>query len=246
MSIMDMFRTLSGNQAAQQPVQTATNAPATAQTQPGQNPPANSLELPASQQQAQTQVSPLDEFQKLWENDPNTANQKFDPNSLFSIDQSKMDQALASVDFTSGIKQEDLQAVVAGGEGAVAALANLLNGVGRQVLAANTKVGANMIQSAVGKVDSGLDQRINGQVRLSQVHTQLTQDNPALSSPAVAPLVELMKQQFTTKYPTASPQEIAQLTTRYFTEVGNAFTGKPNADSPESGGGETDWAKYIS
>lgn len=244
-----MFRNLSqatqANQQPQQPVQTATNAPATVQPQPGQGSPANSMELPASQTQ-QAEVSPLAEFEKLWETDPNAPTQKFDPTTLFNLDQAKMDAALQQVDFTSGIKPEELQAVVSGGEGAVQALAGLLNKVGRQALAANTKVGANMIQAALGKVDGGLDSRIQNQVKLSQVQSSLMQDNPALSSPAVAPLVELMKQQFTAKYPTASPQEIAQLAIRYVSEVGNAFAGKPASQESSDSGGEIDWGKYIS
>lgn len=247
MSIMDMFKNLGGaaaqqqQQQQQQPVQTPQNNPAGVTPQPGQQPPQNGFQAP----EGNKEVSPLDAFNELWKNDPNQNAEQFNPSNLFQLDPAKINQALQQVDFTKSIAPDELQAVAAGGEAAVAALANILNKASRETMGAATTATAKMIEAAMTKAQGSLDSTIKNQVKMQQVSSQLLDNNPALAHPAVAPVVELMKQQFTQKFPNATPQEIANMAKQYVSDMAGAFAGKPTQTEDASTNKEPDWNAFF-
>lgn len=246
MNIMDMFgRQKATEQAAQQQQQaphTTQNNPASAAPQPGQGPAPKTFEAPAGQ--PAKEVSPLDQFEGLWKNEPQNNGQEFDPSKLFSMDPAKMQEALGQVDFTKGISQEEMQAIQQGGEGAMAALASMLNKVSRETMQASMSVNAKMVEKAMTQAQGSINGLVDRQVKLHSVSSQLQEQNANVNHPAVAPMFNLLKTQLTAQYPTASAQEIATMATEYVTNMAAAVTGKkPEADTAPTSG--VDWGAFY-
>jgi hypothetical protein len=241
-SVMDLFKPQ--NAAAQasqaQPTQTENGQQAQA-AQPSMQP--AKVEAPAKEE-----VSPLDGFKDLWSNpvqkegDP----KPFNPSQIFNLDPNSMKEAVGKIDFASSVTPEQLQAISAGGEDAVKAFAQAMNSVAQTTMTMSTTAAAKMIEQAMTGASGALDSRVDRQVKLHQVSSQLQETNPALNHPAAAPILEGIKQQLVNKYPTASSAEITKLAGEYLSNFASLAAGKKEeAAQPTSPDQATDWMKYM-
>ena len=244
MGVMDFFR---GNP---QP------APATA-AQPQAPQGANgTVQQPADPQMQQPPVAatevnkpdPMDTFKDLWapavkvEGDE----EDFNPSEIFKIDPESMQAALGKINFAEGVvTQEALEAVTAGGPGAVQALMGMLNGTGAKAMQMSTMAAAKMVENAMTKASQSMDKKISSGVKLNQVSSAMQELNPALSHPAAAPMVNALKQQFTAKHPTATPTEITTMISSYLDNFAGIAAGKKEEPASTTPAG-TDWAQYFS
>lgn len=235
MSIMDFFR---GAPATTQ--QPAAPAPAATQAPVQGTQPAAAPEAPAAP------ANPLDEFKNLWEapkeGDPTPPN--FDPTKLFQIDPAKIQAAVGQMDFTQSVTPDLLQQVTAGGEGAVQALAKVMNTVAQTAFAQSMLGASKLVETAMVKANDSLDARMKEGIRQQQISTQIRETNPALNHPAAQPLVAALEAQFTQKYPTASPTEITKMAQDYlvkFASVANPSSPSQQQTTPP---GE-DWEKFF-
>lgn len=180
-------------------------------TEPGANP----------NPQTQTTQSPTDNFSDLWDTSkqqqPNQA-----PN--FKLNQEQLQQVTGKMDFTRSLNREDMAAIAQGGEAAVTALGNILNSFGREVFGASAQFSSHMTENGYNSASQIIDRGLPGLVRSQMTEQHLYTSNPKLKDPALQPLVGAMQSQFSAKYPNASPQEITEMVSKYFTTVvGGAF-----------------------
>lgn len=249
MSILDMFRS-APSQAAQQQQQQQQQVNQQQQQQQQTN------GLPVQQAnptQKEEEVSGLAKFEELWqpvqrkEGEQDTT---FDPNKLFDLDPAKLQEGLKGFDATKGIKQEDLQAVLGGGEEAGAALLRILNASNQATLAAAVQATGGMTSSAFARALPSLDGKINSQVRNQQITSQLKTGSPMMQSEAARPMLTALAQQFSVKHPDASPEEIVAMVDDYMVTLSESMgMVKPGSDTTQGNKGkakETNWAEWFS
>ena len=242
-SVMEFFRPSAAATPVdqlQQPQQTAHGVQATAA-----NPGADPTKVAAD---PSAQVSPLDSFAKVWEAPPKVegAAPEFDPSNIFQINAENMQQALSQVNFASGITEDQISAITAGGEGAVKALGEMLNNTARQTMGAATQASAKMIEKALTGASGAMDGKINAQVRQNQISSHLQETNPIASHPAAAPLIQGLQHQLAQQFPKASPAEIAQKVQDYMGAFAAVASGKPEAEAQAAKlAAGTDWEAYF-
>ena len=110
---------------------------------------------------------------------------------------------------------------------------------------------AKIVEAALAHQAKQLMSILPGQVRNQQVNMQLTQDHPIFSNPAAAPMVGMLKDQFSAKFPMATPAQISEYTANYLTEFVKAVGGSMPAPgaataAAAAAAGEPDWSKFFS
>lgn len=240
-TIANLFGGGQANQApAQAPIQQAQptppgNIPAE-QTTAMQSAPGN-VNAPAS-----STPSGLDQFNEIWK--PVESPEGGTNNSLFNVDPKQLMEAAAKVDFSKSLNPQLVQAVAAGGEGALKALPQLMNAMSQTVYAQNAMTTTKIIEQAVKQTRDSIMADLPQHIKLQSLNDGLRQSNPALNHPAAAPILGALQQQLTVKYPNASASELQTMATQYL----EAFTGtmqKPQAPQTKPANGEQDWSAFL-
>jgi hypothetical protein len=229
----------------------AAQTPATELKQPEQAPNGQQTQAPNLGQDPvkdAKEANPLDGFSQVWEapKPVEGAAPAFDPGNIFSLNQENMQKALASVDFAGSITADQLTAIQGGGDEAVKALSEMLNGTARQVMGAATQASAKMIETAMSAGSNAMEGKIANQVKQHQVASHLQELNPALNHPAAAPMIQALQSQLTQQFPKASPAEIGQKVQEYMNGFAQLASGKPGAAEAAAKSAEgTDWEQYY-
>ncbi|MND22529.1 hypothetical protein D3C81_909560 [compost metagenome] len=241
-SIMDIFRGKNPEQpspapqGSQQMVQTE-QAPNGQQNQPNPTGATGEPDAPS-----------LDKFKDLFT--PLTAeqlaqNQDFNPDTMFaSLEPTKIREAVGQIDFTKSISADDLAAISAGGNEAVAAFARAMNGVAQTTMAQGLLGSAELVKQAMKQANSGLDSRLGKAARQQMVQEALYKENPALRHPGAKPIVDALQQSLAVKNPTATPQELQEAASEYLNQFAAMIAGKggeAEAKSEEA----FDWSKHF-
>jgi len=248
MSVMDMFRNVMGGASA------TPAAPASGTGNPGNIPegtgvaPAGNPTAPATPAAAapETTKSPLDAFEKIWENDPNAASSsdKFS----FNVDPKKLQEAAGKTNFAGILNQETMAKIAAGGEDAVGAFQDSLNKVAQQVYAQSAFASTKMIEAAISKAQESFESRIPSLVKKYQVSDSIRTKNDALSHPAAAPIVSAMEHQLAQKYPDATASELTAMAEQFLDSFATAVNSTKQAATEETTKGskaDTDWSTFL-
>ncbi len=182
---------------------------------------------------------PLDQFKTLWDAvpiDPNAPK----PDVPVELKAEDIQKAVAKANFTQAITPEQLKAIGAGGEEAQKAFAEAMNGVARQVMVQATLVGSKITDNAVAKALELERAKIPQMLRDQATSAHLSDTNPLFDNPAIKPIIEQTKAQLLAKNPTATPEQITQMTQDFILAMGEAFAPK----APDLAPGETDWSKF--
>jgi hypothetical protein len=187
--------------------------------------------------------SPLDDFSKLWETDPN---QK--PNDpYFNINMEALNKAAAAQDFTSSITQEHLTAISQGGETAMKAFVSAMQGVARDTYAKNAIATTKIVENALNKAENNFKSSVPGMIKQHALNDGLRTENPAFSHPAAQPIIGALEKQLTQKYPNATANELRSMATQYlsaFATAANPATQTTNSNSKDKTG-EMDWSTFL-
>jgi hypothetical protein len=191
-------------------------------------------------------ASPLDEFAKLWDTDPNAAS---GATPYFNVNMEALNKAAAGQDFTSGITPEHLAAIAGGGEGAVKAFADAINASSRDVYARSALATTKIVESALAKAETKFNASVPGMIKQHGLQDGLRSENPAFSHPAAQPIIGALEKQLTQKYPNATANELRNMATQYLTSFSAAIgTPTTNAATHASGGSkpsEMDWTTFL-
>jgi hypothetical protein len=172
-----------------------------------------------------------------------------------NADPTKIMQAAKGVDFSKAITPE---ALTNAAKGDPSALAQVVNEAAQAGFAQSSVATAKIVEAALARQAQDFqDKYIPEVLRRERINNALTADNPLFSNPAVAPMMEMLKSQMATKYPTASAAEVKAKAEEYMTgfasEIAKA-TGKSFGDAAAGGAGgaggsgasqEEDWSKFF-
>lgn len=196
--------------------------------------------------------TPLDTFKGLWENDPNAA--PLHQGMNFDVTPQQLAEIAGKIDFASVVPGTIHERIAAGGEDAIKASMEMQNMIARAVYSQNAMATTKLVEAATAKANEGIDAMIERKMKLMGLAENSATLNPALSNPAVAPLVDVIQQRFVQKFPNASSAEINRKVNEYFSQVGAAFNpemaAKATSNSAKQGfqslQPETDWSLFLS
>lgn len=235
--IMNVFKGLSPQPQAQAPAgQQQQQAPAGQQQKPvaqeaAFQPPVNTD--PNAAQQAQvapkSQETPLDQFTKLFENDPNEKPDPNDPNApIWNIDPAKLTEQASGINFVDSEQSQELAANALKGD--AAALMQLINGATQKAYVQAAQLSGMLSEKATKTGIDRMTKNLPNHVREVQSRGELEGINPMFKHPAMQPLVEPIRRQVQSRNPEASPQEIAKQVNAYLREVSASLGMKPTED----------------
>lgn len=222
--------------------------PAAAAAAPNQM--AKAADMPA-QQSAQTDPngvipaeSPLDKFSKVWEPAPT------DPNALppgsGAVTPEQLMEAAGKVDFAKVLDPTALQAIAAGGEGAMQAFVSSMQKISQTVYGHSAYATTKIVEQAVSQAEDRFAAKLPGLINSQSSKNQLLQENAAFNNPAVAPIVQMIHAQIATKYPNASSSEITAMAKEMMQGAATVFNpvAPISAAKKKESEGE-DWSKYL-
>ena len=142
-----------------------------------------------------------------------------------------------------------MQAIAAGGEGAVQAFAQAMNKVAQGVYAQSAFATTKIVEQAVAKAQERFTSEIPSHVKKLQVSESLRNENPALNHPAASPILGAIESQLTVKHPNASSTEITNMARQYLEQFATAVN-KPKEAAKAKQAAETnqgtDWNSFLS
>lgn len=232
----------------------ATEAQPAAQTPATQAPASTPATTPAaSEATTEENVSPLDAYKDLWNNEATgeggeatSTDPLSNPSALFNIDPASIQEAVGRINFAESVKPEHMQAITEGGEGAQQAFMESMNAVARQVFSQSMVGSAKLVEQALSRAGQSIDSRIDGRLRTSQVSENVSEANPAFNHPAAKPMVQALQQQLAAKHPTASPKEISDMAKSYFNDFASSITApEKQAQQKQAEAGQMDWEQWL-
>jgi hypothetical protein len=192
--------------------------------------------------------SQLDQFTGLWETPKDDKGQPIvqqDPleGPIINLDPVKLKEAAGKINFAQGIDPETLQKAMSGQD--PAAFMQVLNTVAQNsfhtAVTVTTKAAEEATQRSLQRMEAALPDRIRTQQIRQQQPT-----NPALSHPAVAPVMEGLKMTIAARNPHLSPERVANMAENYFLtmhrELGNTEQQQANANKKDTG---PDWEQLL-
>lgn len=188
--------------------------------------------------------TPLDAFSGLWDTDPKSG-VPTDQSLFGSLDPQKVFEAAKNANFAGSITPETLQAIAAGGDGAIAALQAAINSSTQAVFAQSTLATTKLIQQAIDKTNAANLANLPGLVKQHSAADSLQSENPALSNPAAAPIVSALQAQLAIKHPTATASQLKTMATDYLSNFAEVVKPTKPAAKAEPAPGEIDWSTFL-
>jgi len=156
---------------------------------------------------------------------------------LPDIPAEKLTQMFGSLDFTQSLQATDLTAIASGGEPAVAALKNILNGIGRQVALVNFRANTGMIERGLGNAKDRFLADVPGITTDLLAENALATSNPLMARPKYQPLVANVRTQLQMQNPKANAAAIESGVKRYFDDMAKdmgAALATPKTQQPQN------------
>lgn len=138
---------------------------------------------------------------------------------LAPLDQQAFQAQVANANFAASIPQDVLAKAAAGD---ATALAAAINHASQAAFAAGTQLTHGLVEHGARTAAERVDGSLGVKIRQQQISMQNV-DNPVLQHPSVAPLVGLVKSQIANQNPQATPAQVLEATTEYFTNMVSAF-----------------------
>ncbi len=246
---MSIFQKIFGAAAAPAPAPAAPGVTNNVTTNPAPNPPASSAvtapngTVPADGAKGPA-GSPEDKFAGLWEPTPTPDPKPGDGDSTLTPE--KIHEAASKVDFSRVLDQDSLKKIAEGGEGAMQALATLLNKTAQTTYAQSITVANKMIETQVNKAREEFTSQLPNLVKKQTMQDSLLSENPAFKKPSVAPVVAAIQAQLAEKHPNATASELNQLAKEFLKAAAEDFNPTPKNTGPVAGKDFVDWDEYMS
>jgi hypothetical protein len=200
----------------------------------------------------QGEASPLAGFADLWKTDPNTPPPTTSIVPNFNMDPAGLMKMAQQVNFTNHIPQETITKALSGDQ---TAFLDVINQAAQLGYANATAASSEIIKNSLGKAQGVLQESVlPNAFRNQQIDQALTASNPIFTDPAVAPMLGMLKNQLQQKYPTATPEQIAEQASAYLGAMSNRIvtaqggTIMPKGQQSKSGFGqqqEQDWSIFF-
>lgn len=197
--------------------------------------------------QAQSGDDPMLNFESLWQPDmdekgvPKVKTDNSKKSYLPQIDAKKFEEMVGKMDFTRDFTPEHIEAVKGGGDGAVSALAAMMNGVGRRAFTSSFAAANKLSEQGFSAARDRFMSEVPDHVRDLMVDNELSGSAEYSKNPALAPIVSSVKKQYLQKFPKATAGEINTAVNQYFAYLGKELN-KPKGDQNSE---QTDNAKKL-
>jgi hypothetical protein len=192
--------------------------------------------------------SPLDGYKDLWQK-ADTDKQPTPVAPAMKVDPAKLSAAANNIDFTKSINADALAKAATGD---AASLALVINQAARAGLQHATAATATIVEAALAQQGKMFRENVlPDAIKAATISQSLGAENPVFEHPAVAPVLNLVKEQLQVKFPNASASEIASKAREYVGGMAGELvkaSGKVITDAPkpaEATQGGTDWAAYF-
>ena len=191
--------------------------------------------------------TPFDGFKDLWST-PTTPADSNGP-MFAEVSADKLMESAGKVDFAKAVTPEQMQAIAAGGQGAVEAFAQSMNKIAQTVYAQSAFATTKIVDQAMARQQENFAKQLPSMVKKFSVNENLQDQNPLLSNPALTPLVSALSEQLVRKNPNATSSEIQQQVNDYFSALGTTFAPKP-PETPASRAAQKaakaeDWSSFF-
>lgn len=192
--------------------------------------------------------SQLAEFANMWQT-PVDADGKpivhTDPlaSPVVNFDLSKLTESSKRLDFVSKLDPELAAKALAGD---ASALASYVNSAIQTAVMGVTQMTGTMMNQAIDSNNARLNQTLPTQIKRVQLN-QMDVDNPIFNDPAVAPLVQALKQTEFNKNPNANPADVQKKIIGYLTGLAKVVSDtapEKVAASKATAAKEMDWVDW--
>lgn len=241
-AMQKIFGTAPVQQPQQQQLPTPGNIPAT-----NMNPAdANNPTVPASSTTAtNTPAAPLDAFADIWQTpavDPKAA-----PQDMFAnVTQASLSEAAKKNDFTKVVTPEMMQAIAAGGEGAVQATLAAMNAMAQKNFADSAYTTTQIVKNALEKQKAELTGNIPSMVKAQTVSENLRNSNPIFNHAATAPIMDMFQKQAAVKFPNATASELQAMAQSYLADFVKVAQGPEQvAAQTKTDAATMDWSSFL-
>ena len=148
------------------------------------------------------------------------------------LDAAQLATALSKTRIAPQVKPEHLEAITSGGEGALAAMAEMLNQTAQASTAQAILASQRMVQAAVESTQQAFQADLPNQLRDQLFQQQLAAKLPNLSNPAVAPMVEMVRAGIAASNPSLTPEQLTEQAAQFFTEFSKGLPGAAASNAP--------------
>jgi hypothetical protein len=197
--------------------------------------------IPDNQVTNPTENDNLESFKDLWA--PQDPSQVKTKEPIFNIDPAKLAEAAKNNDFSSVVTKEQMAAINAGGEGGQKAMLQIMNAMSQKGFSDSTMTTAKIVEAALQKQQESFMKELPNIVKNQNLSDNLRSANPVFNNPAVAPVLEMMKNQVSLKFPNATAAEQQALALQYVEQFATAVN--PAKQITQSKSNDTDWAKFL-
>lgn len=192
----------------------------------------------------------LDAMSKVWQTPTNADGTPVAPQAdplsqtLFNFKPEDVTKAAGQLDFTASINPELFSQVAAGGDQAIAAMKEIINGAVRSSFVASTVNTGNLLNDGFGRHSKNIDAALPTRIKNYEVATRQS-DDPVLSHPAVTPFLQSMKAMLRATNPGMSAEDIQSTAETYVSGLGQAVNMKSQQTATKKEEAqETNWLKF--
>lgn len=188
-------------------------------------------------------ANPMDKFNGMFDT-KGSGDDKGPPR--FNLDKTKLGEAASAQDFMQGVNPELITRATSGD---VKALMEMMNEVGRNAYRASLDHGSQLTDRFV-EARTGFDAGNLSKSVKSELTTHALGDTPNFQHPVVKKQLIQIAKQMEQQFPDAGPQEIAQMSKEYLTELAQQISGKAKDDGKGKTDKDgitnaTDWDKWF-
>lgn len=182
-------------------------------------------------------VDPLAAYSKMFDNPTNK-----DTAPTFSIDDKILGSVAEAQDFMKGINPELMQQATSGDMGA---MMKMMNEVARNAYKTSLQHSGRLTEGFVGSRESFTEKGFTTKVRGELTANALT-GTPNFKNPVVRKQLIQIAENLQQQHPDAAPEEIAQMSRDYITELGKAINPSNEQGNGRSAPKEaTDFGKWF-
>lgn len=230
------------NPGANQPG-TPGNIPATA-LNPADSSNPNAPQASTDAMTEQTPLSQLDQYTKLWENDPNVK-APADTSIFAKVTPESMQASAKKNDFMKTVTPEQMAAINAGGEGATAAMLTVMQNMAQKGFGDSAFTATKLIEQALEKQQQKFMDALPGIIKSQTVSENLRTSNPIFNHPAAQVILEPIKKQLMVKNPNASAAEIQEMANGYLESFAAAASPQKQTAAQKASANEMDWSQFL-
>lgn len=164
---------------------------------------------------------PMADLESLWQpnmdKDGKVIEEEVDDGAYMpTLDNKKLQAMVDRMDFMSGITKEEMDAVKAGGEDSLGAIANIVNRAGRTSFTRAFHASSKLAEQGFTRAQERFMKTVPNQVRDMMVENGMNEAVGITQNPMFKPLVNQVKAQFLKKFPKATPGQVNEGLKKYF------------------------------